>query len=81
MTNCEALVEFEKLINQHETIVSTLIDQKPIKTLLFKDFEGDIKSLGAWGGDFVLVTSKNDPTDYFNAKGFEVVIPYSEMTL
>jgi hypothetical protein len=52
-----------------------------VKETLFHDFEGVVKSLGAWGGDFVLAISKENPTDYFKAKGFEVVIPYSEMIL
>jgi mevalonate kinase len=81
MIGCETLSDFENLIVNHEAIISKLIDQKPIKTRLFKDFEGAIKSLGAWGGDFVLVTAKTDPTSYFNSKGFDVVIPYSEMVL
>lgn len=81
ITICEVLSEFEKLINSHEAIISKLIDQKPIKTRLFKDFKGSVKSLGAWGGDFVLATSEEDPTNYFNSKGFETIIPYSEMIL
>ena len=78
---CESLIEFEKLINSHEAIISKLIDQKPIKTRLFKDFKGSVKSLGAWGGDFVLATSETDPTLYFSSKGFDTIIPYSEMVL
>jgi mevalonate kinase len=81
MITCETLSTFEDLIVTHEAIISKLIDQKTIKARLFKDFKGAIKSLGAWGGDFVLVTSDDDPTDYFNSKGFETVISYSEMVL
>ena len=81
MITCETLSNFENLISSHEAIISELIDQKTIKTRLFKDFKGSIKSLGAWGGDFVLVTSDDNPTDYFNSKGFETVISYSEMVL
>ena len=81
VVTCETLSNFENLINTHEAIISKLIDQKPIKARLFKDFKGAIKSLGAWGGDFVLVTSETDPTSYFNSKGFDVVIPYSELVL
>ena len=33
--------------------------------MLFNDFKGAIKSLGAWGGDFILATAKQDPTAYF----------------
>ena len=81
MIACESLSEFEKLIALHETIISNLIEQKPIKSRVFKDFKGAVKSLGAWGGDFVLVTSVTDPKDYFASKGFDVVIPYSDMVL
>jgi mevalonate kinase len=81
MITCESLSAFEKLIITHEAIISELIEQKPIKERLFKDFNGTVKSLGAWGGDFVLATSETDPTEYFKAKGFNTIIPYSEMVL
>ncbi|NRD19356.1 GHMP kinase [Winogradskyella eckloniae] len=76
-----SLLEFEKLIETHESIVSSLVQQKVIKQRLFKDFKGAIKSLGAWGGDFVLATSQDDPTPYFNSKGLDTIIPYDEMIL
>jgi mevalonate kinase len=78
---CKSLTTFESLINQHESIISKLIKQQPIKELLFNDFHGSIKSLGAWGGDFVLVTSKQNPSDYFKEKGFDTLIPYNQMIL
>lgn len=81
MITCESLSVFESLIVTHENIISELIEQKPIKSRLFKDFKGAIKSLGAWGGDFVLVTSETDPTDYFSSKGFDTIIPYKDMVL
>jgi len=75
------LNDFESLINLHEEIISKTIKQKPVKNILFKDFKGSIKSLGAWGGDFVLATSVNNPTLYFETKGFKTVIPYTDMIL
>ena len=81
MTSCTSLSDFKLLIETHETIISSLIEQSPIKTRLFSDFEGAIKSLGAWGGDFVLVASKKDPKAYFNAKGFAIVLSYKDMIL
>ena len=69
------------MIDKHEAIIAKLIQQTPVKELLFSDFNGSIKSLGAWGGDFVLATSQTNPTDYFKAKGFETVIPYNEMVV
>ncbi len=72
---------FTQLLNQHETILSEILTTTTIKDSLFPDFDGAIKSLGAWGGDFVLVISKENPKSYFVAKGYETVIPYGEMIL
>jgi len=41
-----------------------------------------VKSLGAWGGDFVLVTSnrpEEETRNYFNEKGLEVFLRYDEI--
>lgn len=73
--------EFNNLIEEHESIIASLISTPPIKSQLFKDFNGAIKSLGAWGGDFILVSSEIDPTTYFNSKGLKTIIPYKEMVL
>lgn len=78
---CKKLSDFEKLIKEHEQLISTIIKNKPIKELVFNDYFGQIKSLGAWGGDFILATGNNDTQNYFNQKGFETVIPYKEMVL
>lgn len=72
---------FALALAQHEIELSNILELSTVKETLFHDFEGVVKSLGAWGGDFVLTISKENPTDYFKAKGFEVVIPYSEMIL
>lgn len=75
------LSNFESLITQHETIISKIIKIKPIKDLLFNDFKGSIKSLGAWGGDFIIVTSEENPAAYFKTKGYTIIIPYLDMIL
>jgi len=75
------LSNFESLITRHETIISKIIKIKPIKDLLFNDFKGSIKSLGAWGGDFILVTSEENPSAYFKNKGYNTIIPYLDMVL
>lgn len=72
---------FSSEIENHETILSEILETKPIKDIFFSDFSGTVKSLGAWGGDFILVVSKDNPTDYFKEKGFATVIPYGEMIL
>jgi len=53
-----SLSDFERLLREHETIVSDTLEMKRAKDLYFSDYWGEVKSLGAWGGDFVLVTSE-----------------------
>jgi mevalonate kinase len=73
--------EFALALAQHEIELSNILELATVKETLFEDFDGVIKSLGAWGGDFVLSISKENPTGYFNERGFDIVIPYHEMIL
>lgn len=73
------LPQFEKLIYKHENILSDILEMPPIKQRLFPDYRGAIKSLGAWGGDFILATGNKDCPQYFKDKGYTTVIPYSRM--
>jgi mevalonate kinase len=75
------LESFTRIIDQHEILLSSILNTETVKKTLFPDFDGAIKSLGAWGGDFVLVVSKENPSSYFIDKGYETVIPYGEMIL
>ncbi|MFD0837347.1 GYDIA family GHMP kinase [Mariniflexile aquimaris] len=77
----KTLLDFDTLITQHEVIISKIIKQQPVKELLFNDYNGSIKSLGAWGGDFILVTAELNPSEYFKNKGYHTIIPYKEMVL
>ena len=78
---CDSLNEFETLITSHETIISKLIKQQPIKNDLFPDYKGAIKSLGAWGGDFILVTGTLRDMGYFKNKGYDTILSFDEMVL
>lgn len=73
--------DFARLLNQHEAILSTLLEMPTVKQSLFPDFTGTVKSLGGWGGDFVLAVAEENPSAYFKQKGFDTVVPYSEMIL
>jgi len=75
------LESFTRIINQHEVLLSSILNTETVKAALFPDFDGAIKSLGAWGGDFVLVVSKENPSSYFIDKGYETVIAYDDMIL
>ncbi|MFT7331657.1 MAG: mevalonate kinase [Roseivirga sp.] len=81
MVNCDNLSEFERMLKAHEQIISKVIHNKPIQELVFKDYFGQTKSLGAWGGDFILATGNQDTPAYFKEKGFETVVSYKDMIL
>lgn len=78
---CKDSKEFAKLMDKHETELSSILESTTIKENLFPDFWGSIKSLGAWGGDFILVISEEDPTSYFHTKGYHTIVSYSDMIL
>lgn len=75
---------FEQAMEEHEEIIGKLLNAQPLKEKHFSDFWGAVKSLGAWGGDFALVSSTKSRTeteDYFREKGFPVFMPFSELVL
>lgn len=79
--DCEDIISFQKLLNEHEKIISSLIKIPPIKAQLFSDYPNTIKSLGGWGGDFIMAIGEEEDKNYFRKKGFQTVVAYSEMTL
>ena len=81
LLNCTDLADFNKLLAEHERIIAGIIQKDPVQKELFSDYFGQTKSLGAWGGDFILATGNDDTTNYFKNKGFETVVSYRDMIL
>lgn len=84
MLTANSVEEFSTLLSEHEDIISSFVKKQKVQDKFFSDFSGVIKSLGAWGGDFVLAASSKERSyvkKYFQEKGFEVVIPYSKIIL
>ena len=81
ISTCNSLTDFEYLLKEHENIIASIIKQKTVQQQLFADYTGQTKSLGAWGGDFILATGNENTPTYFKQKGFNTVIPYSNMIL
>jgi mevalonate kinase len=79
--NSNSMKEFCELLDKHEKIMSEILEIPTVKDNLFTDFKGSLKSLGAWGGDFVMVLSKDNPKAYFTEKGYPTVLAYEEMVL
>ena len=73
---------FETLLNQHEDLISKLIDMPTIHENEFPEYtDGIVKSLGAWGGDFFMYTTsdKEAAQEYFKSKGIEKTFSFNEL--
>jgi mevalonate kinase len=76
--------EFDKCIMEHERFVGDAINQEPIQEKMFGDFNGTLKSLGAWGGDFMLARTdigKREVSRYFFEKGLTTIFRWDEIVL
>lgn len=83
-TFCQAsdIKEFIKAMQAHEQIMSRLLKTQPVQEKYFSDFDGAVKSMGAWGGDFVLVASDREDSyvkNYFLEKNFVTILGYSNV--
>jgi mevalonate kinase len=72
---------FASALEKHEALMGGVLGIAPVQERLFPNFKGIIKSLGAWGGDFVMAIAEENPTEYFKAKGYNTIVKYSDMIL
>lgn len=80
--NATSLKQFDELITLHEETLAKALNYETVKDKLFSDYWGSMKSLGAWGGDFILASStksEQETRSYFEGKGYTTILPYSEM--
>lgn len=83
MIEVKSLMEFMQLISRHEEIMHNLLGMEKVQER-FPGFNGALKSLGAWGGDFILAVTENDEgyvREYFRKKGLDTVFAFEEITL
>lgn len=83
LPNIQTLRDFCYFIKIHEEITAACLEQKRLRKY-FNDFEGEIKSLGAWGGDFFLVATEWDEEKvkkYFDSKDLNIVFRYQDIVL
>ena len=80
-TKVKTLHDFEAIMDEYQDKLAVFMNQPKVKDLYFSDYTGSVKSLGAWGGDFVLVTKRKGFEDYFKQKGYNIIVPFREMIL
>lgn len=76
---CDELDNFSRLMTLHEQRISDFIELPTVKSIFFEDCAKFVKSLGAWGGDFVMSAKFEGYQDYFWGKGFTTVFEWNEL--
>lgn len=71
--------EWSDAARAHEAAVSKVLGREPVGTTHFSSYPHAVKSLGAWGGDFVLaqVLEASD-LQWFKEHGYTTVLPWSD---
>lgn len=84
MLQAGTVTGLEHAVREHEILMSEILDKVRIKEERFADFNGEIKSLGAWGGDFIMAVSEEGEESvrsYFKSKGMDVVFSFEKIIL
>ena len=84
VVKAESIEDFEALLIEHEQLMSSVLQTPTIKSSCFPQYDGCVKSLGAWGGDFVLISSRNSKQEIsqqMKSLGFNTVFSYSDLVL
>ena len=77
-------VLFIKMLSEHNFLMEKVLNVTSVQNQYFTDFDGVIKPLGAWGGDFVLVASEKPESEirlYFESKGLTTLFKWHELVI
>lgn len=80
-SRCSTIEKWEDLMQESEDLLSAILNRKKVKEEHFSDYPFAIKSLGAWGGDFIMATYRDleEAQKYFLKKGFQPVFTFNEL--
>ena len=79
VTKANSFLTFQEALHRHEQIVSEVLNHPTIQSQLFISINGTFKSLGAWGGDFVLFLGDQQEVEKIKALGFTTILDWEEM--
>ena len=79
IVNSQTLEEFSQLMTIHEQKLSDFLGIPTVKEKYFQNWPSFVKSLGAWGGDFVLTSKFGDYEAYFKQQGFGKIFSWQEL--
>lgn len=81
---CTDLETFDALVYEHENIIASNLKLMKVKDTLFSDYWGSVKSLGAWGGDYVMMTNTRSYEElkaYLLTKNITTVFRWDELII
>jgi len=76
-----SLKELESIIEQHELLIANHLGLERAFEGPFQGIHGQVKSLGGWGGDFVMLTRFEENRQWLKTNGFNTIIPFETMAL
>ena len=76
---CQDLEDFSELMNFHEEKLSDFLGLETVKKTYFPDCPVFVKSLGAWGGDFVMTRKFQGYEEFFQGHGFHTFFGWNEI--
>ena len=82
MVEASELNQFRALMEEHEEVLSELVGLERVASTRLPELPGSVKSLGAWGGDFVMIASpmpREELFAYLRGEGIDVIFPYQEL--
>lgn len=81
VTRTADIATFAGLMSEHEKLLQSVLKQPTVQESQFEGFQGVVKSLGAWGGDFVLAIPRigiEEATSWFIDRGYTTLLPFHE---
>jgi mevalonate kinase len=82
--NARYISGFAQALSEHEIFMQGILGRVRIREERFPDFPGEIKSLGAWGGDVAMVASEQDDkvlASYFSGKGLNTLFSFDDLVM
>ena len=76
-----SLKDLESIIKQHELLIANHLGLERAIEGPFQGIHGQVKSLGGWGGDFVMLTRFEENRQWLKTNGFNTIIPFETMAL
>ena len=83
LSESSKVIDWVKGIEIHNALLTDYLD-RDCPAAAFPDFQGAVKALGAWGGDFLLAVSPESPSyvkSYFSEKALPKVLTYADVAV